>query len=381
MTHTSTEQPELLPCPFCGGDAGDTYYQLGWFISCKHCSASTEVTNAKARAVEAWNRRAPAVPVLHDAEKLRQLNFLLDRLIECAEESKEDCARAKQMMGRGPEKHCVQSALEISHSIKDRLEDVKRLLAAAPQPPEADHIPDAGKMDTNERNWMNAALSKDVACPACGLSGLHACPSASTAESQGADAVKALEKVLRAVQRHLPPERIGERETIAEIISIVDPWPLGKPPVPWKDHMTAELVGKLTDVARQFHGTQQLRERIAGLLRPLCERIKQFDGDRMPEVDMGNPISAAAPAQLPEIDIDTANHAGIRVRGYTQETVRQLLADQQFKLDELAMLTRMVVHAFRQVAPDNKTAAKTVDYLKRKGLAGNPLRAAQEQST
>ena len=102
--------------------------------------------------------------------------------------------------------------------------------AAAPQPPEADHIPDAGKMDTNVRNWMNAALSKDVACPACGLSGLHACPSASTAESQGADAVKALEKVLRAVQRHLPPERIGERETIAEIISIVDPWPLAKPP-------------------------------------------------------------------------------------------------------------------------------------------------------
>ena len=107
---------------------------------------------------------------------------------------------------------------------------IQAALAAAPQPPEADHIPDAGKMDTNVRNWMNAALSKDVACPACGLSGLHACPSASTAESQGADAVKALEKVLRAVQRHLPPERIGERETIAEIISIVDPWPLAKPP-------------------------------------------------------------------------------------------------------------------------------------------------------
>lgn len=102
-----------------------------------------------------------------------------------------------------------------------------------------------------------------------------------------------------------------------------------------------------------------------------------------PEADMGIPISASAPAQLPEIDIDTANHAGIRVRGYTQETVLQLLADQQFKLDELAMLTRMVVHAFRKVAPDNKTAAKAVDYLKRKGLQGNPLRSLgiQEQRT
>lgn len=78
MTDTSKEPPELLPCPFCGGDAGDTYYQLGWFISCKHCSASTEVTNAKARAVEAWNRRAPAVPVPqfnHTAK--RKLNILL----------------------------------------------------------------------------------------------------------------------------------------------------------------------------------------------------------------------------------------------------------------------------------------------------------------
>lgn len=68
---------------------------------------------------------------------------------------------------------------------------------------------------------------------------------------------------------------------------------------------------------------------------------------------------------------------------YTEQQVRQLLADQQFKLDELAMLTRMVVHAFRKVAPDNKTAAKAVDYLKRKGLQGNPLRSLgiQEQRT
>ncbi len=191
----------------------------------------------------------------------------------------------------------VEAANEAYCPFGDMHLAIQAALAAAPQPPEAALVPDAGKMDTNVRNLMNAAL---VACPDCGLSGLHACPSASTTAPHCADAVTALEKVLRAVQRHLPPERIGERETIAEIISIVDPWPLGKPPAPWKDHMTAELVGKLIDVARQFHGTQQLRERIAGLVRPVCERIKQFDGDRMPEVDMGNPISAAAPVQMPE---------------------------------------------------------------------------------
>ena len=34
----------------------------------------------------------------------------------------------------------------------------------------------------------------------------------------------------------------------------------------------------------------------------------------------------AAPVQLPAYGIDTANHAGVRVRGYTEQQVRQLLA-------------------------------------------------------
>ena len=97
--------------------------------------------------VEQAARHAPAVPVLHDAEKLRQVNFMLDRLLECADAVKEDYARAKQMMGRGLEKHCVQSAMEISHSIKQRLEDVKRLLAAAPQPPETAQLDDTNVVD------------------------------------------------------------------------------------------------------------------------------------------------------------------------------------------------------------------------------------------
>ena len=38
-------------------------------------------------------------------------------------------------------------------------------------------------------------------------------------------------------------------------------------------------------------------------------------------------IQNAAPVQLPEYGIDTANHAGIRVRGYTEQQVRELLAN------------------------------------------------------
>jgi hypothetical protein len=40
-------------------------------------------------------------------------------------------------------------------------------------------------------------------------------------------------------------------------------------PAVWKDHDTAKLVNDLRDVAIQYHGSQQLRERIAYLVRPL----------------------------------------------------------------------------------------------------------------
>lgn len=66
---------------------------------------------------------------------------------------------------------------------------------------------------------------------------------------------------------------------------------------------------------------------------------------------------------------------------YTEHQVRQLLAAQQFTLDELAMLTRKLVQQLRKASPGNESAEKALDYLKRKGLTGNPLRATKEPST
>lgn len=66
---------------------------------------------------------------------------------------------------------------------------------------------------------------------------------------------------------------------------------------------------------------------------------------------------------------------------YTEQVVRKLLAAQKFQMDELAMLTRKLVQSLRKAAPDNESAEKALDYLKRKGLGGNPLRSTQEQST
>ena len=60
---------ELLPCPFCGGEA--TIYPSydtteneidGWFIGCEHmkCTGHPETDQffTKAEAIEAWNTRA-----------------------------------------------------------------------------------------------------------------------------------------------------------------------------------------------------------------------------------------------------------------------------------------------------------------------------------
>jgi hypothetical protein len=45
-------------------------------------------------------------------------------------------------------------------------------------------------------------------------------------------------------------------------------------------------------------------------------------------------------------------------------------------MDDLSMLIRQLVHALRKAAPDNALAERAMDYLKRKGLQGSPLRAA-----
>lgn len=42
----------------------------------------------------------------------------------------------------------------------------------------------------------------------------------------------------------------------------------------WKDHHTAQLVSQLRDCATTYGQTQQLRERIATIVAPLCDQLK-----------------------------------------------------------------------------------------------------------
>lgn len=116
-----------------------------------------------------------------------------------------------------------------------------------------------------------------------------------------------------------------------------------------------------------------------------------------PKADMGIPITQtnqqvaeAATVQLPEpaacvVGQNTVawNTTQRPIAGgalYTEQQVHQHSAALEFQLDELAMLTRKLVQSLRKASPGNESAEKALDYLKRKGLAGNPLRAAHEQS-
>lgn len=47
------------------------------------------------------------------------------------------------------------------------------------------------------------------------------------AQAEGCTAEQALRNVLAAVQRHMPPDGPDAKDTLSEIIAIVDPWPLG----------------------------------------------------------------------------------------------------------------------------------------------------------
>lgn len=51
---------ELLPCPFCGGEAelDDSLAQWDHAVQCRECHASTYLWDSDAEAIKYWNCRA-----------------------------------------------------------------------------------------------------------------------------------------------------------------------------------------------------------------------------------------------------------------------------------------------------------------------------------
>lgn len=56
----------------------------------------------------------------------------------------------------------------------------------------------------------------------------------------------------------------------------------------WKDHDTRELITRLTECAERFGHTEQMRERVATIIRPIADRLKRAEQAA---------TSAAAPAE------------------------------------------------------------------------------------
>lgn len=63
------------------------------------------------------------------------------------------------------------------------------------------------------------------------------------------------------------------------------------------------------------------------------------------------------------------NHAGAQSRAEGAN-----LTDVFATVDDLAALVKRLAHSLRQAAPDNDLPEKALDYLRRKGMQGSPLR-------
>ena len=85
---TEQEQVQLLPCPFCGGDAkyeaeGEWQYYDVWSVECQVCGASVcgnadmrvSGASAKAEAIAAWNTRHTATAEALEAMREAKARF------------------------------------------------------------------------------------------------------------------------------------------------------------------------------------------------------------------------------------------------------------------------------------------------------------------
>lgn len=72
-----TEEPELKPCPFCGGVASiHDRMHGGWIAFCNKCLTTSAINETKEQLIAAWNQRAE--PEYLPGWVIEKLNRFLD---------------------------------------------------------------------------------------------------------------------------------------------------------------------------------------------------------------------------------------------------------------------------------------------------------------
>lgn len=86
---------DLLPCPFCGTSTTDEESHDEWLrlktpygdyagVECFGCGAETALRDWGAEgAIEAWNKRSPAVPFQHDRDQKLTIQDVVAYLSDC----------------------------------------------------------------------------------------------------------------------------------------------------------------------------------------------------------------------------------------------------------------------------------------------------------
>lgn len=138
MTHHT--DAELLPCPFCGSRArrskGGAWHGTGC-AGAHGCPAylSALTYRTQEEADEAWNRRAPAVPVPQSIEQMAVDRY---KVVPSHSSMFYPCAvvagDGQQQLYIGREAECQNMARKFTGAF---LDGAFVALAAAPQPPEA----------------------------------------------------------------------------------------------------------------------------------------------------------------------------------------------------------------------------------------------------
>ena len=81
MTPSPDKTPDLMPCPFCGGDPQTDYWDVGkpmHTVECRACFGMCYSSDNEKAAIKSWNTRQPAQKtVMPERISLKTLNWML----------------------------------------------------------------------------------------------------------------------------------------------------------------------------------------------------------------------------------------------------------------------------------------------------------------